>query len=547
MSIRKKLVLSYIAMIAIPALLLILTVLLAASVFMRDSGTDQADGGKTGVPFAAIRGLFDGRSEATSGLRFIAQHDPKLLADAVFLKETETELADVEAGLLVLSGSNNTVAYASAGLNADEVKKQLADEVKSGHGRGAGWGPPWQRERGSGGGSGGNNGQLSLNQIAFTQPDGQPGTVVIVLDMEPVARFFRRFFPTVLLTLIGTLILTNGLLTYFVSRSIIKPLYALKDAASHIREGNLEHRLQEQSLNRQDEIGQLSRSFEEMRGRLQASIGAQLQLEQSRKELLANISHDLKTPITGIQGCVECLRDGIADTVEKRSKYIDMIASKTSDMNRMIEELLLYSTLDIGKLPFNWERLDAAEYMRMTVDELCQDPRMAGVSLTYASSLEPGGADTHKPVWIRADREKLNRALLNIVGNSLKHMEHEPRELRFELHVLDNDSGSSAATAVPSVVAIRVTDNGTGIPAEALPHVFDQFYRAEQSRRTDAGSSGLGLAIVKQIIDEHGGTVEARSMINKGTTIEMRLPVTRIDTVDDDDSDDGDRLKGDQL
>ncbi|WP_256217625.1 HAMP domain-containing sensor histidine kinase [Paenibacillus sp. OV219] len=500
MSIRKKLVFSYIAMIAIPALLLVLTVLLAASAFMQDSGAETA-GSKGGVPFAAIRNLFDGRSEVRSGLRFVAQHDPKLLGDAAFLQETESELAKVEAGLLVLSGGGE-IAYASQGLNAVEVKKQLAeDKSNNEQGRGAGWGPPWKRDDFS---------KLSLNQIAFTAADGQPGTVVIVSDMEPVARFFRRFFPTVLLTLVGTLILTNGLLTYFVSRSIIKPLYALKDAASHIREGNLEHRLQQQPLNRQDEIGQLSRSFEEMRVRLQASIGAQLQLEQSRKELLANISHDLKTPITGIQGCVECLQGGVADTEEKRSKYLDMIASKTSDMNRMIEELLLYSTLDIGKLPFNWERLDAAAYIQMTADELRHDPRMAGIALTYVNS---GLID--KPAWIRADREKLNRALLNIVGNSLAHMEQEPRELRFTLLV------NTEATTV----TVRIADNGTGISAEALPLVFNQFYRAEQSRRTQAGSSGLGLTIVKQIIEEHRGTVEAQSVVGQGTSITIKLPL----------------------
>ncbi|WP_227872205.1 sensor histidine kinase [Paenibacillus albus] len=501
MSIRKKLVLSYIAMIAIPALLLVLTVLLAASAFMRDTST-EADGGKSRVPFASVRNLFDGRNEVKAGLRFVTQHDPQLLGDAAFLQETEAELAKADAGLLILS-SGGRVVYASQGLNADELARQLAeDKSNSKDNRDAEWGPPWQR--------GGGSSRLSLSQIAYTAADGQPGTVVIVSDMKPVVRFFSRFVPTVLLTLVGTLILTNGLLTYFVSRSIIKPLYALKDAASQIREGNLEHKLQLQPLNRQDEIGQLSRSFEEMRVRLQASIGAQLQLEQSRKELLANISHDLKTPITGIQGCIECLQGGVADTEEKRGKYLDMIASKTSDMNRMIEELLLYSTLDIGKLPFNWEQLDAAAYMQMTVDELRQDPRMAGIALVYESSGEPA--------WIRADREKLNRALLNIVGNSLAHMEQEPRELRFAL-LADSEANAT--------VAIRITDNGTGIPAEALPFVFDQFYRAEQSRRTAAGSSGLGLSIVKQIIEEHGGTVEARSAAGQGTSITMKLPLIR--------------------
>ncbi|QHW35300.1 HAMP domain-containing histidine kinase [Paenibacillus rhizovicinus] len=324
--------------------------------------------------------------------------------------------------------------------------------------------------------------------------------------MEPVARFFRKFIPTVLLTLLGALILTNGILTYIVSRSIIKPLYALKSAAGRIREGDLDHSVQWQ---RKDEVGQLGTAFEEMRIRLKESIGDKLQLEQNRKELLASISHDLKTPITAIQGCVECLQDGIADTEEKRQKYIGMIAGKTTDMNRMIEELLLYSTLDIGKLPFNFVSLDAAAYMQQAVDELKLNPRMSEIEISWRN-------DAGRPLFIRADREKLHRALLNIVDNSLKHMRQRPGMLRFEL--LEEDENT---------VAIRISDNGTGIPAEALPYVFDQFYRAEPSRSTDAGSSGLGLAIVKQIVHEHGGTVEAISGTEAGTAIMMRFPADR--------------------
>ena len=260
-------------------------------------------------------------------------------------------------------------------------------------------------------------------------------------------------------------------------------------------------------LQRQDEIGQLGAAFEDMRVRLRDSLGAGLQLEQNRKELLAHISHDLKTPITAIQGCVECLQGGVADTEEKRQKYVSMIGGKTADMNRMIEELLLYSTLDIGGLPFHFERLEMGDYLRQIVDELRLDPRMNGVQADFIDF-------ARQPLYVEADREKLQRAIQNIVDNSLKYMTGEPRLIRFELSRTEDGS-----------IAIRVTDNGTGIPEEALPYVFDRFFRAEASRRADAGSSGLGLAIVKQIADEHGGTVRAsRAAVGTGTTVAIHLP-----------------------
>ncbi|RED58596.1 sensor histidine kinase [Cohnella lupini] len=496
MSIRTKLLFSYIAMIAVPVVLFGLAVVLAAGLYIRDmsdglKNTGPRDGP---IPFAAFKNLFEGRDELSSGLRFIAEHDPRLLGDPAFLSETEADLAKADAGIVVASGGS--IAYASPGLAAKDILDRLEADNKD--------------DRDTGFFNFDSHGGVDLEGIPYIGPEGSPGMLVIASDMEPVARFFKKFVPTVFLSLLLALVLTNGLLTYFVSRSIIKPLYALKDAAGRIREGNLDREIR---LRRQDEIGQLGSAFEEMRIRLKDSIGAKVQMEENRKELLANISHDLKTPITAIQGCVDCLRDGIADTEEKRSKYVDMIGSKTSDMDRMIEELLLYSTLDIGKLPFHWEVLDLADYLQRTLEELRIDPRLTGVDITFDRPGKDNVALNH-PILVRADREKLHRAILNIVDNSLKHMERDPRQLRFEL------SGDDDGT----VVEVRISDNGVGIPEEALHYVFDRFFRAETSRHPNAGSSGLGLAIVKQIVDEHGGTVEALSIVGQGTSIRIRLP-----------------------
>ncbi|MCK9861937.1 HAMP domain-containing sensor histidine kinase [Paenibacillus sp. ATY16] len=489
MSIRKKLIFSYAAMIAVPILLFGLTIALLGNLLIKDALPGAGGGdGKSGhsFPLSSIRDLFTGRNELSSGLKFIAEHDPKLLSDQAFLTDTGSKLEEVEAGMIVIR--NDEVAYASPGLPTDKILANLSDGRMKAEQPGPPSGDQWET-------------------IPFLSPDGSSGKLVIVSDMKPVADFFKRLVPLVLLTLLGALIVTNGLLTYLVSRSIIKPLYALKEAAGQIREGDLNHPVR---LRGQDEIGQLGAAFEEMRVRLQASLGAQLELEQGRKELLANISHDLKTPITAIQGCTDCLRDGIADTEEKRQKYVQMIAGKTTEMNRMIEELQLYSTLDTGKLPFHWDTVDLTAYMIQYVNELQLDPRFSGTEVTFTPS-----AGTEQ-VLIQADRQKLHRALMNLADNSLQYMKGETKRLQFSL---DEELGG--------ICLLQIRDNGEGIPADALPRVFDRFFRAQSSRSPGKGNSGLGLAIVKQIIEAHGGTATAVSQPGEGTTIQLRFPAAK--------------------
>ncbi|MGO4108668.1 sensor histidine kinase [Paenibacillus sp. YAF4_2] len=497
MSIRKKLILSYAAMVAVPVLLFGLTFALLGNLIIKDVMPGASGGNKSehAFPFSSIRDLFMGRTELSSGLKFVAQYDPKLLTDPTFLKDTEAKLEQLESGIIVVH--NEEATYASPGLSAAAILSQ----VRKGTTR--------QETKHPGPPSGN-----QWEAIPYTTPDGTTGMLIIVTDMDPVANFFKQLFPLVLLTVLAALVVTNGLLTYLVSRSIIKPLYALQEAAGRIREGDLDHAVK---LRRQDEIGQLGSAFEEMRVRLRSSIGAQLQLEQNRKELLANISHDLKTPITAIQGCTECLRDGIADTEEKRQKYVQMIAGKTTEMNRMIEELQLYSTLDTGKLPFHWETVDLAEYLDQMVKELRHDPRLSGVQVSLSL-----GSRVSEFTMIQADRQKLHRVLMNLVDNSLQHMKTDPKCIQFLL-----------GQQTDGKIVLELQDNGEGIPEEALPRVFDRFFRAESSRSPGKGNSGLGLAIVKQIIEAHGGTVEAASRNGEGTTILLRFPLLEKEAYDE--------------
>src|SRR5690606_28899705 len=295
----------------------------------------------------------------------------------------------------------------------------------------------------------------------------------------------KRFFPLLLLSLLLVIGSTNGILTFLVSRSIVKPLSLLKRAAERIKEGDLD---QEVRLNRTDEIGELGAAFEEMRKRLKELIRLQLQYEENRKQLLSHISHDLRTPLTGIKACVEGIRDGIAETGPMREKYLNMIAKKAEDMERLIDELLLFSKLDLKRLPFHWETIDLAAFLRDFVEVLRLDLRTKGGAIRLSAPREP--------VYVKADREKLRRVIMNIVDNSLKYMDKAAKNLRVEL---------SREEEAPA----GMRDYGPVIGEEALVHMYDRFLLSEPCRMSATGGGAMGLAIAHQTIEDDGGRVWA--------------------------------------
>jgi signal transduction histidine kinase len=291
-----------------------------------------------------------------------------------------------------------------------------------------------------------------------------------------------------------------GLLNYLVSRSIIKPISILKEGAERIKSGDLSFEIKTTS---NDEIGQLNRTFEEMRIKLKESVNLQIQYEENRKELLSNISHDLKTPITSIIGYVEGIKDGVANTPEKMEKYLTTVYSKARDMDLLIDELFLFSKLDLKKEPFSFETIDLVEYMRDYVEELHLDLLQKGIQIELHL--------LSKPINVTADREKLRRVLANLISNCVKYMNKDKKYISISLHEGLFD------------VVVQVTDNGYGIEPSALPYIFKRFYRAEKSRNSQTGGSGLGLAIAKQIIEEHGGDIWATSELGKGTDVFFSL------------------------
>jgi signal transduction histidine kinase len=497
MSIRKKLLISNFGMVFIPIFLFFVAAVLLFGLFQRDiagiSSYYGAGSGQDHDGYSAIGSHFERRDELFAGIRFFARYDAGRFDDLDFLRKVDAELAAAKTGIVIVN--NGIPTFASAlltGIDMNALERSAQDNRgRKPHG-------PFDAIEVDGK-------RYSVDRLAVTFPDGGSGTVYLLSDLSPFMRIFPKVIPLMAAVLLIILALTNGVLTYFVSRSFIEPLYALKEAAERIKEGDLD---QELAVRRNDEFGQLARAFEEMRLRLKHSIGLQLQYEENRKELLSNISHDLKTPIAAIKGCAEGILDGVADTPEKRDNYLRMIYKKAADMDRQIDELFLFSKLDLNRLPYHFERMELTAFLRDCVEELNIQLQSEGVTVTFESDAENGRA-----VFVKADREKLHRVIQNITDNSIKHMDREPKRIMFEL-------SANAGEAF-----VRIRDNGSGIPADAMPHIFDRFYRADLSRSGASGGTGLGLAIVKQIVEGHGGRVWAESAEREGTTIAFALPI----------------------
>ena len=302
--------------------------------------------------------------------------------------------------------------------------------------------------------------------------------------------------------LMSVIVLTAMVLVIWLYRSIIKPLSVLRTATQNIREGNLDFTI---TGNNEDELGQLCVDFEEMRVRLKEQIETRVKYEQDTIDLISNISHDLKTPLTAIKGYTEGILDGIADTDEKRAKYLRTIHTKAVDMQSLVDELSDYSKLDSDIVRYNFNRIAVNSFFNDCVEELSLDTEIKNISLSYRSDL-PDCA------FISADAEQLRRVVNNIIGNSVKYMDKE--EGRIEIRTYDADK----------FVRIEIEDNAAGIAPDDLPHIFERFYRADHSRGTRKGGTGLGLAICHKIIADHGGTITAQSILGEGTTFIFTVP-----------------------
>lgn len=329
------------------------------------------------------------------------------------------------------------------------------------------------------------NGRISQNEIYdITIADSVNG-------QDSVQIMTKDLYVTVLVILVFTSI-SVGLWIY---RSIAAPLVKLRRATQNIKEGNLDFTLE---VDGADEFSELCRDFEEMRRRLKDSAEEKLVLDKENKELISNISHDLKTPITAVKGYVEGIMDGVADTPEKMNRYVRIIYNKTNEMDHLINELTFYSKIDTNRIPYVFSKLNVEDYFADCAEEVGLELETRGIQLYYANYVD-------KDVLVIADGEQIRRVIYNIVSNAIKYMDKEKGVI--QIRVKD----------VGDFIQVEIEDNGKGIAAKDLPNIFDRFYRTDVSRNSSKGGSGIGLSIVRKIMEDHGGKVWATSREGIGT------------------------------
>ena len=329
---------------------------------------------------------------------------------------------------------------------------------------------------------------------AVTESDGTVYDISITDSADSQGRVHvmaKDLFISAFVILISVALVV-GLWVY---RSIAVPLVKLKKATQNIKEGNLDFVL---DVEGKDEFSELCQDFEEMRRRLKESTEEKSLIEKENRELISNISHDLKTPITAVKGYVEGIMDGVADTPEKMDRYVRTIYNKTNEMDHLINELTFYSKIDTNRIPYTFSKLNVEDYFEDCSEEVGLELETRGIELVYANYVE-------KDVMVIADGEQIRRVIHNIISNAIKYMD-KPKGI-IQIRIKD----------VGDFIQIEIEDNGKGIGPKDLPYIFNRFYRTDVSRNSSKGGSGIGLSIVKKILEDHGGKVWATSRLGIGT------------------------------
>ncbi|OPJ60424.1 sensor histidine kinase [Clostridium chromiireducens] len=320
-----------------------------------------------------------------------------------------------------------------------------------------------------------------------------------------VRSFFVSYMGIVFIIALLIIIFTNGILSSRVAKSVIKPLELLSYGAGQIEEGNLDFKMNYEG---NDEFAKVCSDFDKMRIRLQESVHMQLKYEENRKELVAGISHDLRTPLTTIKGYIKGLKDGVANTPEKRERYHEIIYNKACDMDMLVDKLFLFSKLDTGKFPFHFEIVNCIDFFQSFFVNAVDEFKGKGLNLSYENSCDNN-------ILISIDIEEMNRVLVNILENSVRYKTKECGNVNI---IIDQKEEN---------IILKIKDDGPGVLEENLNRLFVSFYREDSARTNPGEGSGLGLSISEYIVRAHGGTISAENM--NGLAIVITLPISNYE------------------
>lgn len=347
---------------------------------------------------------------------------------------------------------------------------------------------------------------LVVDKTAIYKITAKPYTVVLACDnylLNHHRAIGGYYYIGILLpiSLIIIIYLTNRMLTQFVFKSIVTPIDILVYGVNQICDGNLAYRI---VYDKKDEFAEICSDFNDMANRLSELVNARQRDEQSRRELIAGISHDLRTPLTSIKAYVEGLEKGVASSPQVQKRYFDTIKSKTSDLEYIINQLFLFTKLDVGEFPLRMEQIDIGQELSTQVELFQNEYLQKGLSIHIRNNVQNA--------FVKIDVIQFRNVIQNILENSVKYKKEEFVDA--EISCIDNESE----------IIIKIADNGPGVPSEALEKLFELFYRNDPSRENPSNGSGLGLATAKKIITMFDGEIRAENVPGGGLVIIITLP-----------------------
>jgi len=337
--------------------------------------------------------------------------------------------------------------------------------------------------------------------LVYSPPISEFGQLrVFYIQREPtIFAFFREsFFSPLLGAAIITFLLSVSL-AIGIASSVARPLRKMADATEAIAEGNYDHQLSPQGP---EEVRRVARSFNSMVAKVKMA-------QQAQREFVANVSHDLKTPITSIQGWSQSLLDGTATSEEEKHQAATIIYNETNRMTRMVSQLLDLARIESGQIALNLELVDLGQILTDVQHSMAVQAQDKGIQLTLELNPIPP---------IVGDHDRLIQIFTNLVDNALSNTPVDGR-----VHLAVRRHGEKAVEAI-------VQDTGRGIHRQDLARIFERFYQVDRSRAQteERQGSGLGLSIVRELVEAHGGRIQVRSQVGRGSAFIVRLPASNI-------------------
>lgn len=341
--------------------------------------------------------------------------------------------------------------------------------------------------------------ELYVTRLQLLSPNVLFNVMLDFIRRNPMALGYIVFWVVLCAVII---VVSTVAATSKMAERITESLEELTAAADRVKGGELAFEIIGSDM---DEIDELCISFDEMRRSLMSAEQREKAAENERSMMVANISHDLKTPVTSIKGYINAINDGLAENPEKLKRYLGIIHAKANSIESLVNNLSTLSSIEMSKLKMNFDVGELNDFVYEIASEYRNDVQLAG--LTLETELTPNS------VPVKIDYEKLRRVMINIIENAIKYKRSESRGIR----ILTEAAADGAY--------IRIIDDGIGIDSQELNKVYDSFYRVDEARTSNIKGSGLGLGIAKELVKLHGGRLWLVSEgKNKGTTANIYLP-----------------------